>query len=251
MESAVKGQFYEYYCYNELIKNTDGINIIKAHYVKRRAAGNFIYSPDGKIIYYSSHVYLAEFDVIGIKEKTIYWWEITRGRRTHEKEIKRKQYLLKRLFGNYEIVFCLILPKIKDNINYDYKLIEEPNYEQYFKQGYFQFDNKISKCIPLEELEKLSTDYDYVDEIISMSFEYFDNYDCLGEVKRNYLIEKLYNINKIKEGRFEYYDISKNNFGEIEIIGNKILFDGQNLTVGGKTRHEIDSLLKRLEYSLQ
>ena len=31
LKEAVKGQFYEYFCYNELIQNDDNIKIIKAN----------------------------------------------------------------------------------------------------------------------------------------------------------------------------------------------------------------------------
>jgi hypothetical protein len=108
MAEAVKGQFYEYYCYNELIQNKDNIKIIKANYVERQSCGNFIYSPDGKIIFYSHGLYMAEFDALGIKENTIYWWEITKGKKIDTSRITRKMALLVKIFEKHTKKFCFI-----------------------------------------------------------------------------------------------------------------------------------------------
>ena len=44
MEDALKGQFYEFFCYNELIQNDENIKIVKANYAERKVNGNFIHS---------------------------------------------------------------------------------------------------------------------------------------------------------------------------------------------------------------
>jgi hypothetical protein len=251
MEEAVKGQFYEYYCYNELIQNNDNIKIIKANYVERQSCGNFIHSPEGKIIYYSHGLSIAEFDVLGIKENTIYWWEITKGKRIDKSGIKRKMVLLDKIFKRHIKKFCLIVPDdSKQQFDYDCRIIAEPNYENYFTAGYFKFNKKIKECISLNELNKISSDYDYIDDIIVNSYDFYYNKNS-DKIINNCLIDRVYEINAIKELKFMYYDIKSGSSGIIEIIDKKIFMDGKYLKNLGKTKYEIISLLNRLKYIMQ
>jgi len=251
-KESLKGQFYEYFCYNELVQNGDNIKIVKANYVERQSAGNFTHSKDGKIIYYSRGLFIAEFDVLGIKENTIYWWEITRSRKKIDNSgINRKMALLEKVFDKSTISFCLIIPFVMDrNINFNYKIIAEPDYDKYFSEGYFKFNKKIKECIPLSELHKLSSDYDYIDDVIVTSYEYYSNKN-IEMIKTNCLIERLYDINSIKDLKFMYYNIKQDKNGWIEIVNEEIFMDGKRLYKLGKTKFEINSLLERLKYRLQ
>jgi len=251
LKEAVKGQFYEYFCYNEMIQNSNNIKIVKANYVERQSVGNFTHSKEGKIIYYSRGLFIAEFDVLGIKENTIYWWEITRAKKIDNSGIKRKMALLEKVFDKYEISFCLIIPFVLNrNISYNYKVIVEPDYEKYFFDGYFKFNKKIKGCIPLSELHRLSSDYDYIDDVIVTSYDYYSNKN-VESIKTNCLIERLYDINSIKDLKFMYYNIKQDKNGWIEIINEEIFMDGKRLYKLGKTKFEIISLLERLKYKMQ
>ena len=175
LENSLKGEFYEFYCYNELLKNEENIKIVRANNVQRKIKGDFIHCLDCKIHYTSRGVRIAEFDALGIKSDVIYWWEITRSRK-QEVGFEKKYALLKRLFPNYKLNYCLIKPfNDESNLPSHHKIIPEPDYQNYFNDGYFQFDKKIKNCISLHDFEKKSTKYDYFDDLISFSFDYYNN----------------------------------------------------------------------------
>jgi len=60
----------------------------------------------------------------------------------------------------------------------------------------------------LSELHKLSSDYDYIDDVIVNSYEYYSNKN-IEMIKTNCLIERLYDINSIKDLKFMYYNIKQ------------------------------------------
>ena len=256
MEEALKGQFYEYFCYNELLQNNEEIKIVKSNYVERKITGNFTHSKDGKIVYTSRGMNIAEFDVLGIKNDIIYWWEITRSKSIDSKNFKRKMILLNKLFPNYKKVFCVITPyEFEQKLFFNNIIIPEPDYENYFNDGYFKFNKLIKNCISLKEFEKKSTKYDYIDDLITYSHDYFDNrnYEALENLENYILIERLYDIKEIKNLKFRYFEIKSQTSGFIELVGKKIKKDGSSLISHQqkKIQHEIKLLLKRLEYTMQ
>ena len=259
MEEALKGQFYEYFCYNELIQNNEEIKIVKSNYTDHKVDGHFIHSKEGKIIYTSYGVDIAEFDVLGIKNNTIYWWEITRSRKYHSKIMKsyeRKFALLDKVFAKYQKVFSVILPHDVDkNFLFDYRIIPEPDYKLYFDKGYFKFSKSIKDCISLHDFEKKSSSYDYIDDVIAYSHDYYDNknYQTTERINNISLFERLYNIKEIKNSKFEYFEIKNGNSGFIEIKGRKIYMDEVLIhhRHQNRARREILALLKRLEYTMQ
>lgn len=154
MEEALKGQFYEYFCYNELLKNNEEIKIIKSNYGERKTKGNFFHSNEGKIVYISRYMIITEFDVLVIKNDILYWWEITRSKTINSKYFKRKIILLNKLFPNYKKMFCVITPhEHEEKLPFDSIIIPEPEYSKYFNDGYFKFDRQIKNCITLKEFE--------------------------------------------------------------------------------------------------
>jgi len=250
---ALKGEFYEYYCYNELIQNDDNIKIVKANYSERKTRGKLIHTMNGKIIYQSRGLSIAEFDILGIKGDTVYWWEITRSKK-REVGFHKKTELLNKLFGNYKKKYCLIIPyKIDNELPYEYKIIPEPDYTIYLNNGYFKFNKKIKDCISLKDFEKKSSDYEYIDDLISVSHDYYDNknYGAIENFSNCFLIERIYNIKEIKNSKFDYFDIRNRISGYIEISDQKLFMDGMLLKKKSLINKEITVILKRLEYILQ
>ena len=82
------------------------------------------------------------------------------------------------------IMFTIIVPNYINGIkNYDYEIFNEPDYSKFFEQQYFKFDKAISKCISIDELNNLAIDYDYIDEIIALSYDFYNS-------EANQIIEK-------------------------------------------------------------
>jgi hypothetical protein len=147
--------------------------------------------------------------------------------------------------------FVLFVPDDSEKqIAYDYKIIADPNYENYFSSGYFKFNKKIKECISLKELDRISSNYDYIDDVIVNSYDFYYNKNS-KKIINNCLLDRVYEINAIKELKFMYYDIKNDISGIIEIIDKKIFMDGKYLKNLGKIKYEIISLLNRLKYIMQ
>ena len=239
-ESNLKGQIYELFCYNRLI-NTENY-IVKANCFSKEEHGNFSYNKLGKINFHSDNIHLAEFDILGIQNMNIYFFEITRseqGKKLLKNEIERKIELLNKLFPQYTINFTLILPKIIIGYEkYNIKIIEEPNYTKYINKEYFEIDKKIEKCISLKEFSEHAIEYSYINDIINLSKKYFssNNKDIL---LKQHLIERIYDINNITNENFFYYSIENKKYGNISIKNNKIFRDGKIINERKKCNYEI------------
>jgi hypothetical protein len=247
-KSILEGEIYELYCYNSLVKNLNDIQIFKAKVMSNEKFGHFYYSNNGQIYYQSQNIILAEFDVLGIKEKNIYSWEITKTENNkHEtkKKINRKIGLLNILFRNYTINFKLIMPKnISGYEDFDKQFIPEPDYNKYINNQYFKLDNRINNCINVKLLEEISTEYNYLDEIIKYSKLLFNGRNInLDYLKRSNVIEYLYDIDKMNSNNFEYYDIQKEKYGKVICKNKKFYRDGKK-TRGVKIRAIIKELCK-------
>lgn len=241
-EANLKGQIYELYCYNILLKNHVNINIIKSGCMKKEKYGNFSYNKLGKINYHSNNIHLAEFDILGIKENNIYFFEITMSelnKKTLKNEINRKTELLKKIFLNHEIIFTLILPKeIQSFVNYNIMIINEPVYNKYMNSEYFKIDTKVKECKSLEYLTQIATEYDYINEIIEFSRKYFSS-NNKEYLFNQHLIERIYDLDNITKNSFSYYSIENRNYGTIRINGNKIFRDGKIIEGRKKCNDEI------------
>ncbi|MDR1231913.1 MAG: hypothetical protein LBK61_11005 [Spirochaetaceae bacterium] len=244
-EANLKGQIYELFCYNEIIKANN--NILKSNCVSKEKYGNFSYSKLGKINYHSNNIHLAEFDILGIKDNSIYFFEITmseHNKKIFRNEIDRKNELLKKIFNNYEIIFTLILPKNIIGLDcYDIKIIDEPDYNKYMDNEYFVINNAVNKCKSLKEFSECSTEYNYIEDIISISKKYFQLKDK-SPLYKQHLIERIYDMNHIAENSFAYFSIENKKYGEINIKDNRIFKDGKIVKGIKKCNNEIKLIRK-------
>lgn len=241
-EANLKGQIYELFCYNEIIKTIQGIDIIKSNCVAKEKYGNFSYSKLGKINYHSNNIHLAEFDILGIKNKDIYFFEITMSelnKKILRNEIDRKIELLNKVFESYKINFILILPKnIAGFECYDIEIIDEPDYTKYMNNEYFEINENVNKCKTLKYFSEYAINYNYIDEVINLSKKYFSSTDK-SILYKQHLIERIYDVNHITEDAFTYFSIENKKYGEINIENNKIFQDGKSVKGIKKCNNEI------------
>jgi hypothetical protein len=207
---SIKGEIYELYCYNYLLDTCKDINIIRAKCINSKKYGNFEYSTNGKIVYYSNNILLAEYDVLGIKSNTIYWWEITRHHKIEVdfvEKIKMKMELLGKIFKCFDIDFKIISPQKYSSLKeFKIEIIDEPLYDLYFRK--FKISNNIKNSMSLQTLSEKSNKYDYIDDVIRYSRKYYDKNDT-NIIEDEYLIKRLYNLNTISSNNIEYFDIRR------------------------------------------
>jgi hypothetical protein len=246
-EANLKGQIYELFCYNEIIETTKDIDIIKSNCVSKDKYGNFSYNKFGKINFHSNNIHLAEFDILGIKNDNIYFFETTMSelnKKTLKNEIIRKIELLKKVFKNYKINFMLILPKNITGFEcYDIKIIKPPDYKKYIDNEYFEINNNVNKCKPLKDFSQLAIEYNYIDDIINLSERFF----LLSDKNILYnqrLVERIYDMNHIFDNTFSYFSIQNKKYGLINIKNNKIFRDGKIITDIKKCSQEIKLIRK-------
>ena len=70
-------------------------------------------------------------------------------------------------------------------------------------------------------------------------------------IKTNCLIERLYDINSIKDLKFMYYNIKQKKMVGLKQSMRKYLWMVNAYTNQEKTKFEINSLLERLKYKMQ
>jgi hypothetical protein len=253
--SDFENEIYELYCYNHLLKHTKDIGIIKASVIQNMKLNNFYYSSAGKIYYQSQGISLAEFDILGVTDKTIYLWEVTRAKTNQsqiKKRINRKIALLNILFKGYNIVFKLIVPENTNAFEkHEKEIIKEPFYNELAEKPYFIFDDRISECSDINSLENISEDYNYLDEIINYSQLFFNN-KCIDfdYLKAKRIIEYLYDIKYIFNKEFQYYDVQKNKIGIVKYIDNEYFRD-EKRTRGIKIRAVKKELIRRRRHSVR
>ncbi|MBR1537172.1 MAG: hypothetical protein IJ630_09555 [Treponema sp.] len=251
-EGALKGEIYEYYCYDKILRKYNNISIIRAKDTDKTEnksdLNGFYYNDVGQIIYKSSNIDLGEFDVLGLNGNNIFWWEITLNNSTTKnvkKRIERKKELFQKIFPNNKLCLHLILPEKYEAYNsYSTVLIPEPNYELFFKPTY-TFENDLNKCINLSELVKFSVPYNHIQNIISTSEKYF-RYD-----KTQYnstLLERLYDIKNINKNSFFYYDLENHKLGNIELNNESIKKDGKAIEKKKATYKEIIGIREYLKH---
>ncbi|MDR1838728.1 MAG: hypothetical protein LBQ93_03965 [Treponema sp.] len=254
----LKGEIYELYCYNYLLKNIKNVHMVKSKAINYKKYNGFYYAKGGRLFYTSCNIDLAEFDAIGITEDEIFLWEITKakspvGRRNEKKSFQRKSGLLHNLFVGMKINFKVIVPN-KDLIYSDYEniIIEEPNYDkiisEYEKINRYKMDENFNNCYDINHLGNLCGKYNYCDEIIKYSKKLFldDDHSDLKYLKDNGLIEYLYDIKNINKRFFKYYDIQKEIFGSIKLKGKRYFRD--NKKIKGIKIKGIKNMFKKIGY---
>lgn len=251
MLSNIEGQIYELYCYNRILDIAEDIKIVKSNCVDKEAFRQFSYSKTGKINYHSSRIHLAEFDILGLKDNEVFWWETTKSdlnSKALKIEISRKLDLLNKIFKNYKINFSLILPRKMSVYNsYPIILIEEPDYSKYINDKYFNINEKVIEGISLFEFENFAEEYDYIEDIITNSIMMFSKGKIdLVALQKSALIEHLYDIDNMSKNNFRYYDVLKAEYGVIELIDNKIYKNKKIVPGIKKSNQEIKQILKRI-----
>lgn len=242
------GEIYELYCYNYLLDNVRDINIVKSKCVKEGKYGNFEYSTNGKIIYVSNNIYLAEYDVLGMKSNNIYWWEITRHKKLEFDfidKIKMKLELLGKLFKHHDIHFKLIAPKIYKKANdYEIDIIKEPLYELYFHN--FKISNNIKNAMTLQKFIENYEKYDYIEDVIKKSKIYYTTYYS-GLFRDEYLIKRVYNLETINSTTIEFIDVKNRRSCVASMIDDYIEIEGEKYNK--RIKQEIIEIRKKIEKS--
>lgn len=244
--SNFKGEIYENHVYFEINNYIQpDIKIIESKTNGKGKYGNFSYDRYGQIKYSADGIDLGEFDILGFDDHTIYYWEVTIMKNNLNSKIKRiraKEELLQKLFPNKNIKIIIISPKYIDSLGeYEQLLVDEPDYGNFLSNRHYVYDNRKRKRVSLKELSKSSTPFHYFDEIINLSSEYYEN---ISKMPKQYLIERLYDINDLSPTKMTCYNVEKKKYQTIRIKKNKIFKDGLKVKVGSKTHSEVKYLLK-------
>lgn len=245
--SIVDGEIYEYYCYEKIINEHQDITFIKLEENKKNKNGFWI-SSDRNLYYQSDGIDLGEFDIVGFdKNGILNWWEITKQKTNFKfviDKIERKKELMSKLFDKFN--FYLIVPEANEHLH-KYKekieIIEEPDYTKLRKPEYnfvFENDNFCELCFLTEKAKK----YNFIEELIKLSREHFKSADT--RFKSN-LFERLYDINNIMKGNFQFYDVEKQKLGRIIIKGISVLKNGKEVKSYKATYKEIIQIRKRIK----
>ena len=251
-KNYLKGVVYEWYCYNHLVNTYKSINIVSAKYNNINSVNKnyFSYNTRGNIIYIIGNTVISEFDAIGISNNQIYLWEITRSNSEYfHNKLLRKQNLMKIIFPNYKTNICFIIPKYRQCYDrYDRIIIPEPNYEQYLYEQYlndgkFQFTDRISRCIQLNDFIRYSNNNSLICEVIFASEKYFNLRKKPQTNSYSDLIKKLYNLNNIQSEEFECYDINDKKVKMIKFQNNSYFIDNK---IMGIIEFEIINEIKKL-----
>ena len=119
------------------------------------------------------------------------------------------------------------------------EIIEEPNYDKLSSKEYI-FDSDMSNCMDISVLSQLSSEYDYINDVIVNSQIHF-NEDYI--TFNSFLIERLYNMIDINKSEFSYYDVRKKHFGKIKINKNDEIYkDGKKIKSIKSTYKEIKKI---------
>lgn len=249
--SLLHGEIYEIYCYEQLILRYPDIQFVYAHedFIRKKKKGNnaFCYLNNGRLVYLSSGIELGEFDILGVKDNTLYWWEVTRSKNfniANRKNIRKKRELLNLLFPDMEIILTIITPykSAEQHIKNLFLIIDEPEYDKLIKSCYY-YKTDLSKCISAEELSLLAKPYDYIEDIIEKSQRYFKGSE--SEFNSD-LLERLYPLDQIANRFFPYFNVEDQYLGEIEEIKGEFYKDDIYMPPRKATGIEIKAIRKRL-----
>ena len=232
-KTFLKGIIYEWHCYNYVINEYKSVKIVKSKYgVNEENISNyFAYNSIENIIYVIGKTVLCEFDIVGIKNKQIFLWEISRGKTNslHNK-ITRKINLMKILFPKYIITFCFIIPKFLDCYNrYDRIIVPEPDYEIFINNRQYIFSKNIKNCISLEYFSTFTNNNSLINEIIFASETFFSKGFISKQQHYKDLIKTLYDISQITNNEFNCYDIINKKYNRIKYNNNSYFINDLEL----------------------
>ena len=245
---SINGEIYEYYCCEKIVNAHPEIQFVDFEENKENRNGFWV-SSDNSLYYQSDEIDLGEFDLLGFDENGILnWWEITRQKGNHNviiDKIERKWELLRKLFD--KINFHLVLPEKNENLQkYDENIVimEEPDYAPFRKKEYeFVFTNNNFCKVSL--LNQKARKYSYIDDLMNVSKK---NYRGAGTKFESYLFERLYDLKKIWNDSFSYYDVERQKLGHITVTQNSILKNGQIVKWHKATAKEVQEIRRRIKF---
>lgn len=232
-KTFLKGLIYEWYSYNHLLNKYKSIKFVRTKHdiVDKNHYNYFKYNSTGNIVYNIGNTTFSEFDVIGIKNKEIYLFEISRSKSKylHNKIIRRRN-LMKIIFPNYKINVCFIIPKdLECYKKYDKIILPEPNYEEIFNSGQFIFTDRIYNCISLKDFVKYTNNNSLINEIIYSSTKYYETKKFQKHNDYQDLITKLFDINDINRDEIKCYDLIDKKNKSIRYIKNRYYINSLEL----------------------
>ncbi len=219
-KQILNGEIYEYYCYDKIIESYPNIHIILSKTQENKYDNGFAYRNFGSIYYTQYNIDLGEFDILGLDDNgTLYWWESTTAQTNLNaifKHYKKKNELIQKLFD--KVIFNVIIPEKNDNFDrYQTLIIPAPDFEKYYNE-YYEIKSDMSNCWTLEKLRQSAKEYDYIDDIIKLSEQYYSE----DKIEfKSYLIERLYNLKEIHSNSITYYNTIRKSYEKIIIEDGK------------------------------
>lgn len=254
-KSSLNSKIYEYYCYEKIISDNPQLHIILSKNQEKKYKEGFNYKNGGQIYYTQYGIDLGEFDILGLDDQgTLYWWEVTTSStmRKIKKKFKQKEELLSKLFNN--VKFTVLIPKSFPNIEKEFKteIVQAPDYENFY-QDFYTIQADMSHCWPIEKLrEAINKNYDYIQEIISLSKLLFSGQITKYTETNSDLIERLFDLSSFDgKSNIKYFHVERQVYGEIIYKNNKMFKKENNkeklVKYMDATAYEIRAIKKYLE----
>jgi len=246
---ALKAEIYELYCHEIIFKTSKANTILFPNYNKSKRKKDLRVAKNGKILLCNKEISLAEFDIIGMNQSSILWYEVTSAKNItgkQEASYRRKKHMLQRIFPDKEILLTLIVPKLTNlGTRFQQQVIEEPDFFEYAKEEAMPLDIDVKRCLSFEEFLSRSKRYDYIGHIKEESVKYFNgDSSVLKRIKREGIIERLYDYCNMNYQCYDYFDIQKNQLNTITSDKGKIFKDGEVVSRRKKAYFEIVALRK-------
>jgi len=248
---ALKAEIYELYCHEQIFKNSEENTIVFPKYQNIKKKEQLRLSKIGKILFYSDDVSLAEFDVLGMNSSSVLWYELTTAEKLMPRvkaALERKKFFLEHIFPDKQVLLTLLVPEEKDfGININQLVIKEPEYDKYLTDQFMPLQIETERCLEFEKLKKVSRKYSYIEYVKNESKKFFSGDDSnIKRLKKECVLERLYDYDNIHKRNFKYYDVSKNRYGKIETISSKYYKDGERVSQRKKTYDEVKKLRQNL-----
>lgn len=239
------GEIYEYYAYFELLNLLDPAIKIISKLKDAVRYGNFEYDKYGRILFCSREVELGEFDVLGYDNHSIYYFEITMTNKTHRDKLKRlksKEIILTTAFPDKDINIIMVSPeKYSCYKQYETIIIPLPNLDDYWSSEDFKYCEPSRELYDLKCLSEMSKPYDYLNDIIDLSTNFYHKID---ELPNNVIVERIYDLKSFAANKIHVYDIEKREFQVIKTYKKSVIKNKVRVKKYKKTYKEVLGLKK-------
>jgi hypothetical protein len=244
---ALKAEIYELYCHEQIFINSEENTIVFPTCKEMEKKEQLRLSKIGKILFYSDEVSLAEFDVLGMNSSSVLWYEVTTAEKLAPRVkagLKRKKFFLEHIFPDKKVLLTLLVPEERDfGIDVNQLVIKEPKYSKYLTDQFISLQIDIKRCLEFEKLKDVAGNYNYIEHVKNESIKFFSGDDSdLKRLKKECVIERLYDSDNMHKCNFKYYDVSENRYGEIKTKNSKYYKDGKRVSQRKKTYDEIKKL---------